>query len=137
MCGVAGFFHSVLLPHAGMMTSSWGANCPVSHNCEIWGRFPRHARRRDRRVVQPSQEGGETERPTRNRRPLTSRTVAWILEASLAATAWTTTHRFRTPKPYRAHGHGLGESVSPPHTCTVQLWEGPAELVGCERVLEA
>src|SRR5260370_530418 len=39
-----------------------------------------------------------------------------MLEASLAAAAGTTTHRFRTSKPHWAHGHGersLGRSAGP------------------------
>jgi hypothetical protein len=47
-CGVAGFFLSVLVPHAGMMTSRSNPGCPISHNCEICGRFLLAASRSDR-----------------------------------------------------------------------------------------
>jgi hypothetical protein len=36
-----------------------------------------------------------------------------MLEASLAAAAWTTTHRFTTSKPHWAHGHGMQSIFSP------------------------
>src|ERR1700693_5639655 len=47
-CYVAGFFLSFLMQHTPMMTSRWKPCSPISHSCEICGRFLSVASRSDR-----------------------------------------------------------------------------------------
>ena len=60
-----------------------------------------------------------------------------MLEASVAAVARTTTHRFRTSKPHWAHGHGelslgllcLAKTLSGSKINSLQQFPQPAHLL--------
>jgi hypothetical protein len=45
---LAGFFSTILMQHASIMTSRWKPCSPISDSCEICGRFPSVASRSDR-----------------------------------------------------------------------------------------